>query len=92
MALSVIKYTMLQFLGDSKYRRASKLHCWLKSYGDFAKWVDFAYWWSFCREGSASAACAAGMLLDSYLILLKSSVLVSKVIKFFQHLTLLELG
>ena len=24
-----------------------------KSYGGFAEWVDFAYWWSFSRGGSA---------------------------------------
>ena len=22
----------------------SKLHYWFESYGDFAEWVDFAYW------------------------------------------------
>ena len=30
-------------------------------YGDFAEWVDFAHWWSFSGEGSASAAWAAGL-------------------------------
>ena len=30
--------------------------------GVFAGWVVFAYWWSFISEGSASAACAAGLL------------------------------
>ena len=34
---------------------------WFKSYGVFAEWVDFAYWWCFSGEGSASAACAAGL-------------------------------
>ena len=29
--------------------------------GYFAEWVDFAYWWSFGGDGSASAACAAGL-------------------------------
>ena len=24
---------------------------WFKSYGDFAEWVDFAYWWSCIRKG-----------------------------------------
>ena len=33
---------------------------WLKSYSNFAECVDFAYWWSFRSEGSASVACAAG--------------------------------
>ena len=32
---------------------------WFKSYGNFAECVDFAYWWSFSSEGSASADCAA---------------------------------
>ena len=26
--------------------KASKLHYWFKSYGDFAEWVNFAYRWS----------------------------------------------
>ena len=43
---------MLQ--GDSKPQRASKSHYWFKSYGNFAELVDFAYWWSFSGEGSAS--------------------------------------
>ena len=39
------------------------LHHWFKSYGNFAEWVDFAYWWrlELHREGSAPAACAAGL-------------------------------
>ena len=49
------------FLENSKYQSASKLHHWFKSYGDFDKWVDFAYWWSFSGEGAASATCAAGL-------------------------------
>ena len=28
-----------------------KLLYWFKSYGDFAEWVDFAYWWSFIGKG-----------------------------------------
>ena len=31
---------MLQFLGDSKSQRASKLHYWFKSYGNISEWVD----------------------------------------------------
>ena len=46
MGLSVYDY-------DFESRRASKLHYWFKSYGDFAEWVDFAYWWSFSGGGSA---------------------------------------
>ena len=38
---------MLQFLGYSKSQSAYKLHYWFESYGDFAKWVDFAHSWSF---------------------------------------------
>ena len=45
--------------GDSKSRRASKLHYGFKIYGDFAEWVDFAYGWSFSGERSASAACTS---------------------------------
>ena len=54
-----IDYTIF-LKGNSKSWRASKLHNWFKSYGDFAEWLDYAYWWSFSGEGSASAACAAG--------------------------------
>ena len=32
------------FLVDSNSQSASKSNYWLKSYGDFAEWVDFAYW------------------------------------------------
>ena len=39
------------FLGESKSRRASKLHNWFKSYGDFAEGVDFPNWWSFNGKG-----------------------------------------
>ena len=40
------------FFGDSKSERAPKSHYWFMSYGDFAEWVDFAYWWSFSGGGS----------------------------------------
>ena len=49
-------------LGDYKSQRASKSQNWFKSYGNFAEWVDFAVCWSFSCEGSAYAACAAGLL------------------------------
>ena len=52
MVLSV-KWTVLNFSGDSKSRRASKSHYWCRSYGNFAELVDFAYWWSFSGGGSA---------------------------------------
>ena len=31
--------------------KASKLLYWFKSYGDFATWVDFAYWLSSIGKG-----------------------------------------
>ena len=48
--------------------RASKLLNWFKSYSDLNELVDFAYWWSFIRKGSAPAACAAGLFFvnDKY--------------------------
>ena len=40
------------FFRDSKSWRASKLLVhWFKSYGNFAEWVDFAYWWSCIGKG-----------------------------------------
>ena len=32
------------FLADFKSWKTSKSHNWFKSYGNFAEWVDFAYW------------------------------------------------
>ena len=49
--LPVIKQTILTFFRDSKSWRASKSLYWFKSYGIFAEWVDFAYWWSCIRKG-----------------------------------------
>ena len=37
--------------GDSKYQRASKSHYWFKSYGNFAEWVNFVYWWRYIGKG-----------------------------------------
>ena len=37
---------------DSKSRRASQLHYWFKSYGNFDDWVNFVYWWSCIGKGS----------------------------------------
>ena len=66
------------FFGDSNSWRASKLHYWFQSYNVFAEWEDFVYWWSFSREGSVSAACAAGLFdsqdLTSDLLFVKSFV------------------
>ena len=39
------------FFRDYKSWRASKSLYWFKSYGDFAEWVDFAYWWSGIGKG-----------------------------------------
>ena len=39
------------FLGESKTRRAFKLHYWFKSNGDFAEWGYFAYWLSCIGKG-----------------------------------------
>ena len=35
-----------RFFRDSKSGRASKPLYWFKSNGNFAEWVNFAYWWS----------------------------------------------
>ena len=37
------------------------------SYGDFAEYVDFAYWWSFINKG-LRAAIKAGLLIYQVLI------------------------
>ena len=39
----------------SKFQRASKLHKWFKSYGNFIEGVEL-HW-----EGSATAACIVGL-------------------------------
>ena len=39
------------FVGYFKSPRASKSHYWFKRYGNFAEWMDFAYWWSFSGGG-----------------------------------------
>ena len=67
---------MLPFLGDSKSQRASKLHNWFKSFGDFSEWVDLPI-----GEGaSAPAACAAGLFLNiqasPYCVLLSNGPIV----------------
>ena len=45
ITLPVIKKCQ-HFFRNSKYWRASKSLNWFKSYGKFAEWLDFAYWWS----------------------------------------------
>ena len=42
---------LCHFFRDSKSWRASKSLYWFKSYGNFAEWVDFEYWWSCTRNG-----------------------------------------
>ena len=44
---------LAMFFGDSKSQRTSKSHYWFRSYGGFAEWVEYAYWWSFSGGGSA---------------------------------------
>ena len=62
------------FFGDSKSQRASKLYYWFKSYGNFAEWVYFAYWWSCIGKGMRlqpaqqacfTTHCTGGNCLDS---------------------------
>ena len=36
-----------------------KLQSWGKKYGYFEEWVDFAYWWSCIRKGTAQQACSS---------------------------------
>ena len=39
------------------------MHYWLKSYGDFAEWVEFSYWWSFSGGGSViNRATPSGLI------------------------------
>ena len=54
------------------------MHYWFKSYGDFAEWVDFDYWWIFSGGGSAvhratlssfNRSCVAGAVLHTALLL-----------------------
>ena len=42
---------------------------------NFAELVDFAYLWSFSGEGSASAACTAGLFWDCQAFLSSNSFL-----------------
>ena len=48
------------FLKESYSKRASKSLYWLKSYGDVAEWVDFAYLWSCIGKGLFSLHRLAG--------------------------------
>ena len=54
---------MFQFLGDSKLRRASKSLHRFKSYVNFGERGDLPSG-ELHREGSASAACSADLLLS----------------------------
>ena len=51
-------------LGYSKSQRISKLLHWFESYGNFAEWVNFAYWISCIGKGQclqpAHPACYIG--------------------------------
>ena len=63
------KINCLVVLGDSKSRRASKLHYLFKRYGNFSERGDFAYRWSCIRKGlrlqpaRVDAAAKRGMTL-----------------------------
>ena len=59
---------MLKCLGDSKSQRASESDYWFKSYANFAKRVDFAYWWSFSGGGSAINGATPSNLYGSCFI------------------------
>ena len=50
---------------DSKSRRASKWHYWFKSYNNFDEWVDYAYWPSFSRRGSANNGATLSSLFPN---------------------------
>ena len=54
------------FLGNYKSKKASKLHYWYKSYGSFAKRLDFAYWWSLSGGGSAMNGATPFSLTQVY--------------------------
>ena len=75
MVFSVIKQKIFN-LGDSKSKRASKLHYWFKSYRNFAKWVDFAYWWNLGVEGLRSTGLPC-LVKKNQFIALQSIVLQS---------------
>ena len=42
---------MLHKFGHSTSESTSKLHHWFNSYGDFAEFVNLAYWWSCIGKG-----------------------------------------
>ena len=66
IALPVINRLVLTGLGHSKSRRTSKLHYWFSSYGDFAEVGGVCLLEELHWEGSAPAACAAGLFSKSY--------------------------
>ena len=54
---------VLNFLGDFKSWRASKSHHWITSYSNFGERGGFYQVVELHREGSASAACTAGLFM-----------------------------
>ena len=42
------------------------MHYWFRSYGNFAEWIDFAYWWSFSAGGSAIDGATPSNLKTEY--------------------------
>ena len=79
----------MNFLGNSKSRRASKSHHWFKSYGDFAEWMDFAHWWSFIGKGLLLQPAQQACFLYSILRIMNLKghpnwIIGSKVMMFFK--------
>ena len=61
---------------------ASKSHHLFKSYGNFAEWVDFAYWWGFIKKGlhmqPAQKAC---FYHKTFNLSMKSGLHILKILK-----------
>ena len=51
-------------LGHPKSRRISKLHCWFKSYGNFAEVGGVCLLYEFHQEGSVPSSCVEGWFLN----------------------------
>ena len=57
---------MFQFLGESKFQKASKLLHWVKSDSDFGERGGFYLGVELQWEGSEPAACAAGLFQNNF--------------------------
>ena len=51
VVLPVIKKIYIEIFPEILNLEGNKSLYWFKSYGDFAEWVDFAYWWSCIGKG-----------------------------------------